>query len=215
MSDSNKDQITYDACKQGDINTLQNFINSEFIQQQSLLSKKLMLRFAVENEHSEVVNFLITSFKEVNPDDTYVVFASKCAISMSKLDILKSIVHNFKDDKHFNMELIEVDLMEITIKENNLSAFDYLFKLDNWKNYIHNKNKLHSNLFITAYSEKQFDILKYLVFDCEIKLTKRIEEYIQIVPSARELFELRDLKQSLTEELSNDKQNCLIKNLKI
>jgi len=82
--------IIYQSCKVGDIPSVSSIINPDYLKKVPHITKVTMLRLAVEHEHIDLIKFLLNSFKSIDKQDESVLLACKPAISMDKLDVLKS-----------------------------------------------------------------------------------------------------------------------------
>jgi hypothetical protein len=207
--------ILYQACRVGDSQLVSSIMTPDYLKKVPQITKITMLRLAIEYTNIEFTKFLLTHFKSIDNKDESVVFACKTSISMNKLDILKTIIDNFPDDNYLNIDLQNCNLIGSAIRNEKIEAVKYLINTDILKSYP-NYRKIKDSLFLSAYSEKQFDILKYFIFDLDIKLTSYIKHYIESDSSLIQMFELRELNKSLSKNLtSNEKDKHLTKNLKI
>jgi len=197
----------YKACEIGDLDYIKSFFEqNENSTNYMKIRKDLMLLHAMKKEKVNIVNYVLNISKNICNDEKAVMLASRFAASNNKLNVLKSIFSSFSDDKHLNENFKDGSILEVAAMIGYMDIVQYLCELSNLKSKIdiHARNDA---VFVSTYQNKNFDVLKYFVFDLNIDITSNIQEIIKANKNVAHMFELREINKSLKKELEENKNN--------
>jgi hypothetical protein len=225
----------YNACEAGDLETIKDFFNndnndikisisllplfaikgSQFEMLDYLFNQlenndelfddinmKGCIQIVCNDIKVDMLNLLLTHPKLLADD-----FLGQACIDASKngsLEIFEYLFNKFLDNKIIKTKLTNGEIISNAASCGHIDVIRYVLNTENLKKYV----DIHVNKDVTiraAYKNNHFDILNYLVFDLQIEKTPFLEEYMRNEPELKKLFDIRDLNNSLNEEL-NDNQ---------
>src|SRR5579875_2680345 len=179
----NSDSIIYRACHAGDIKTINEFFSSDkFINGTTIIQSDVMVIHTIKKEKLDALNFLLNKFQLHYGNTEMVQKAINFSISANSLKSFKLITENFLND---------VDLIDNLKNGNTLRIASRIGQLDTIKYILNNKFlKKHVNIHINgdaifreALEAKQFDAIKYFIFDLNIEITHDINRMINANPN--------------------------------
>jgi ankyrin repeat protein len=158
----------------------------------------------------EIVKYLLVSPDikvHVDPQKYVIGFQRACAnnyVNVAKYlledtDLLQNITSSTYKEIFSNVR-----------RYSSVDALDYLLK----NTYINEHVDINSQ-FITAIQDKNFEIVKYFIFEYDIKKDQKIEESIKDNIEIQNWFKVRDLKQNLNNELIISQEENKSKRLKL
>jgi ankyrin repeat protein len=176
------------ACKNGHLDVVKLLINHpDFLNKYGLSNS---LSFATENNHSEIVKYLLTS--------------SKC----------KSYIHDTDCQSAFNdacykgnIELAKYLLISDELDKNaEINA-----------NIRNNDEYSYGNGVVAAIKGNQIDTLRFLIFDMNADESISIKNFLEKYPNeeATKMFKIKKINQEITESLINKNLQIKKKNNKL
>lgn len=204
--DNLRDKL-YEACCYGDVATVKELLNSdsEDIKKDPHLLKRSSLSISIKNNKFHVVELLINHFKSVNSEDNCIQYACEKAVQVGNLKALEFIVDNFRTDEDLRKEIGDGNLIANAIRADHLNVVEYLINLPEMKESLKNDN-VNNKIFLVTCANNNFNILQFLVFNSHIRKTSYIEGYIKSDQKIENIYELKELNQSLNEDLVKPKQ---------
>lgn len=152
----------------------------------------------------EVLN-LYDELKVLSQDDVRKKFINLC--DKGDFDAVRYILTNEDLKKHINEEVINTGYVWACSNE-HIDVVNYLLTSPDLITHA----DIHAgsdNGFILAAQDEKLDIIKFLIFDMNIKKTKAIEDYLawESYEEIENWFKTRELKINLDLELDNNKVN--------
>lgn len=140
-----------------------------------------------------------------------------CASSDGQLDVLKY----FLTSVDFDLTPMYPSLLSIAFFNKQKPIMEYLLyspELKKHANIHHNKDQIFRDACV-----RDLDMVQYLIFDLNIEKTKRIDTFLthlklnppNQVKEIIEMFEKRELAESLQNELTRDNKEISNKRIKI
>jgi hypothetical protein len=139
--------------------------------------------------------------------------ASYCT-SKGKLDILESIIDNFHTDSSLNEFLLSGDMTSLAAQYGHLNIIEYMYdhKILKEHNHIQIANE---KAFERAAQSKNLDSLNYFIFEKNITISPAIQKLIDTEKFVSNIFEAKNLQESLPQNLNSGQNNHIIKRTKL
>lgn len=165
---------------------------------------KELVKTACKNGSLDIVTYLLEQ-PDFNRDDSEIPFVGILfASSYGNLNIIQYILKNFTNSSVLTMGLENGSVLDAACEEGRLNVVKYFFESPEVKIKFKLQDK-DDLLFKSAYDHNQFEILQYFIFDLNLEKNESIKEYMThcFKNEVDNMFKIRDLKQSLTNELDD------------
>lgn len=173
--------------------TFNNFYFNTYGSQMCNYDRFEMLKFMLE--HPKLIKNKNNRLMEILP---------RSVAGSGRLKMLEYLFEKFPNDPGLNTNLIEGDILIHAARNGHLHIIEHIF--NNYKNKI-DIHLYKDEAFRAACHANQLDVLKYFIFDLNIKKTQDIINHIDGEHSIMNIFEARELNESLKNELSSSKNN--------
>jgi len=236
-----KEQI-YKACTDGDIDTLNIFINSNDHKLKADISELTMVACTIQDNQIETYKFLIDSgFKKHDMFDAYSIntyLLTICAHDTQNkleffkhlflhpevrkkeddfmeqslrfcaihgiLDIFQYLCENFPNSQSIYRSLVSGATLINAATNDSINIIDYIVNNEKLNQYF-NIHIHKDHPFRAAYENKNFEVIKYFIFDLNIDMTSEIKASIKKDSKVLNMFEMRKTNKELKKELDNTK----------
>ncbi len=190
-----------DICKViWDTPKLNRYINN-------VTSLKNLLEKGLTNGHLNTSKFILDKLNEKNVNYNMVISSSLIkSVQNGHLNIVKHFLLDKPFDYLYQTEFKSNSLLNSACGYNQLKILQFLLETDSIKDK-YNIHKDNDCLFKLACENEHTDIIKYFIFDYKIENSHYIQDHLKASQNRFEYitkwFELRDLQQSLNQDLIN------------
>ncbi len=198
------------ACENGQLETVKYLLTSPDLKEHADIHACLDwgLSMACRSGNLEIVKYLLTSpdlkdHAHIHADDDQALFQ---AFLDGHLHVIKYLLTS--PDLKDHATIYPNDHLRAATSKGYIHILDFLFNSPELKENLspHQSNDI---VFNTACKKQNLEVLNYLIFDLNIDISPYIEYYFNdeqsdFADKVKNLFEMRELNKSLSEDLSSN-----------
>lgn len=168
-----------------------------------------------DNNDIKTLNYLLNHPLIINHKYPELVWkiASYCT-SKGKLNFLESIIDNFPTDSYLKQFLLSGDMTSLAAQYGHLNVLEYMYEHKILKEHNHTQIA-NDKAFERAVDSKNLNALNYFIFDKNIPITPFIQKLIDTEKFVSNIFEAKNLQESLPQNLNSGQNNHIIKRIKL
>jgi hypothetical protein len=218
LSQENLNKELYKAAQNGDLDYIKYLLTSTELKLHAdpNLNGNYCFKLACRSGHLDTVKYLFSdeNTKLKLSTDRLIIDGTLEAADNNQIEILDYFRNQAKINNHYTEARFINDnlvILERACAFGFLETVDYILQNPKVENYVLDEKTIF-NLFESCIYANSSDLIKYFIFELNLKNTESVTKLLDEVSEEQkkeieQLFELRQLNQSLNSELEHNQNN--------